>query len=133
MGFAMSLVAIGNTFSKIVCGVLCDKELIGTYEMYTYSHILSGILGCCIWFASSAWSAKVYGFVIGLTIGPYSLTPSVQSDIVDIELMPTAMSLITIFEGLALFLGPLVGGVIFDITKSYDMVFYAGGIAALFS
>ena len=41
----------------------------------------------------SAWSAKVYGFLMGLTIGPYSLTPSVQSDIVDIELMPTAMSL----------------------------------------
>ena len=80
-----------------------------------------------------AWSAKVYGFVIGLTIGPYSLTPSVQADIVDIELMPSAMSLITIFEGLALFLGPLVGGVIYDMTKNYDMVFYVGGVAALVS
>ena len=41
------------------------------------------------------------------------------------------MSLITIFEGLALFLGPLVGGLIFDLTQNYDMVFYAGGLAAL--
>jgi len=131
--FAMSLVAIGNTVSKICCGILCDRQVIGTYEMYTWSHIFSGALSCCIWITSNAWSAKVYGFLMGLTIGPYSLTPSVQSDIVDIELMPTAMSLITIFEGVALFLGPLAGGLIFDMTQNYDAVFYAGGIAALFS
>ena len=71
--------------------------------------------------------------MIGLTIGPYSLTPAVQSDLVDIEMMPTAMSLITVFEGLALFLGPLVGGVIYDMTNDYNMVFYAGGVAALVS
>lgn len=49
--FAISMVAVGNTFSKIVCGVLCDKEIIGTYEMYTWSHILSGLVGCCIFLA----------------------------------------------------------------------------------
>ena len=70
---------------------------------------------------------------MGLSIGPYSLTPSVQADIVDLELMPSAMSLITIFEGLALFLGPLVGGAIKDLTNSYNMVFYVGGVGALIS
>ena len=51
--FAMSLVAIGNTVSKICCGILCDRQLIGTYEMYTWSHIFSGALSCCIWITSN--------------------------------------------------------------------------------
>ena len=100
--------------------------------MYAWSHILSGIVSCLIIFIDSStypifvlspnfiltsedddilrYQCFAFSTLLGLTIGPYSLTPSVQADIVPFEIMPSAMNLITIGEGIALMLGPIVAG-----------------------
>jgi MFS family permease len=54
---------------------------------------------------------------MGISIGPFSLTPCTFADLVPPEMLAPAMSLLTFWEGIALFLGPLVGGIIYDYSK----------------
>ena len=54
---------------------------------------------------------------MGISIGPFSLTPCTFADLVSPEMLAPAMGLLTFWEGIALFLGPLVGGMIYDYSK----------------
>merc|ERR1719431_1990916 len=74
----------------------------------------------------------MFSAVLGLTIGPYALTPSVQADIVPYESIPAAMNAITIGEGIALMLGPIAAGQILDLSgKNYGLLFVVGGMSML--
>jgi len=136
--WCIAILGIANTISKWTCGFLCNKKYLKTYSMYAWSHILSGLVSCMIVFANSTdettlrYQCFAFSCILGLTIGPYSLTPSVQADIVPFESMPSAMNMITVGEGIALMLGPIVAGVILDQSgKNYNLLFVTGGISML--
>ena len=55
-----------------------------------------------------------------------------QADIVPFESMPSAMNVITVGEGIALMLGPIVAGKILDWSgKDYNLLFCVGGVSML--
>ena len=94
------------------------------------------LCGITVFFFPFCNSYGLYGFVValyGLFTTFFILKTIVLVEIVGIENLTSAFSLLNLFEGIATLIGPTICGLIFDFAGSYDKSFYVAGAFFLVS
>ncbi|KAG5898323.1 hypothetical protein JTB14_023012 [Gonioctena quinquepunctata] len=100
--FLISIIAIVNIVFRVVFGDLADLP-------------------------------KVSAFLLNnLSAGYIALTPILLVDLMDLDKLTNAFGFIMMFRGFATLIGLLIGGALYDATKSYYYAFFfAGGLFAV--
>lgn len=117
----VSCTGVGDLVGRILVGFLGDLKLIQRYKILAISCILCGaniilfeIAGQVYWWM--AIHATLYGFFGGCYVAINSI---VLIDMVGLKLMPKALGVILLIQGLGAAMGQPIEGKIFDETRTY--------------
>lgn len=131
--FIISTLGIVNTFGQIIYGFIGDKNIDLTI-LYGVSIIFSGLAIMVVpWFMSFiplCIIGGLFGFFISAN---YALSTVILVEIVGIDKLTNSYGLTMMMQGIANIIGPPVGGLLYDMSGSYDHTFLAGGIFMAFS
>jgi len=124
----ISLIGAGVILGRILLGAVADR--LGRKSTTLICAILQG--GAMLWLSWSnhLWMlylfALIYGFVFG---GMGSSVAALIADTFGLGNIGTIVGVLEIGFGIGAAIGPIIGGIIFDISNSYFMAFLSGAIA----
>ena len=134
--YLLSVIGVTNTIGRITFTAISDIQWLNPYWVFASSIFLCGV------FTSIAPICYNYTTFVGVSLGfgffssCWALTPILLVNDLGLDNLSQAMGYMMIFKG-SLFLGPPLGGAIYDATKSYDIAFFMAGsvyaIATFFS
>ncbi|XP_029647885.1 monocarboxylate transporter 9-like [Octopus sinensis] len=133
---AMLMLFLGffTTIGELLLGVFVDVFHFSGKKVFMFSLFLvtvcSAMMPFCNQFILMASVASVFGFAIGLGV---SLRLVLTIDVAGLEESTKAFSILSVFCGIGYFAAPPTFGLIFDVTKSFVVVFYVGGTCAFTS
>jgi MFS family permease len=128
---ALAIVALANVAGTYLCGQLGG--------LYRRKHVLAWLyvvraMAMLLFVVVPLSAASVYVFaaVMGLTwLGTVPLTNGLVSQMFGVKYISTLFGFVFVGHQLGGFLGVWLGGVVFDMTKSYDMVWTASVLIGL--
>ncbi|UGQ46420.1 MFS transporter [Massilia endophytica] len=128
---ALAIVALANVAGTYLCGQLGGQ--------YRRKHLLAGLyvvrsMAMLLFVVMPLTAASVYAFafVMGLTwLGTVPLTNGLVSQVFGVKYISTLFGFVFVGHQLGGFLGVWMGGVVFDATHSYDMVWTASVLIGL--
>uniref|UniRef100_A0AC34Q3W2 Major facilitator superfamily (MFS) profile domain-containing protein n=1 Tax=Panagrolaimus sp. JU765 TaxID=591449 RepID=A0AC34Q3W2_9BILA len=139
----ISFYGIANIIGRFVFGLVCDRQLPFKYGkdtarnrlwIYNWMLMLVGIFSCFVFAMRDPFIFKGYCFIFGFLISSYvCLTSVVLVDMVGVDRLTSAFGLLLLVQGIATFVGPPLGGLLFDITGNYDWTFAFCGICLFIS
>ncbi|CAO1392089.1 unnamed protein product [Diamesa serratosioi] len=130
----LGVIGFANTIGRIILGYLSDKPWVNRLWVYNVCLTVCGIATVLSAFCYDFWSLAIYAFVFGFTIGAYvGLTSVILVDILGLENLTNAFGLLLLFQGIASFIGPPMGGALYDSMGSYIPGFVLAGIAIALS
>lgn len=131
---ALAIVALTNIFGTYYCGLLGGR--------YRRKYLLAGIylvrtsaMALFVLLPLSAGSLYVFAAVMGVVwLGTAPLTNGLVSQVFGVQYITTLFGFVFFGHQLGAFLGVWLGGYIFELTKSYDLIWLVaialGAIAA---
>lgn len=127
--YFIEIIGVANTVGRIVLGYLSDKPWINRLLVYNLCLTVCGVATVlstfCVSFATFAFYAITFGFTAGAYVG---LTSVILVDLLGLDQLTNAFGLLLLFQGIASFLGPPIGGWLIDLLKSTDPAFYLAGV-----
>lgn len=131
--YLISVIGFANTISRIMLGYVSDKPYINRLYLYIAMLCICGTSTLFSVLCLDFTSLAVYSSVFGVTAGAYvGLTSVILVDLLGLEKLTNAFGLLLLFQGVASLIGPVIGGLLYDSTKSYHPAFYlAGGNIAM--
>lgn len=125
---ALSLIALSNIAGTYVCGILGAK--------YRRKHLLatiylarSGAIAAFVTLPLSELTLYSFAFIMGfLWLGTAPLTNGLVSQVFGVKYLTTLFGFVFVGHQIGSFFGVWLGGIVFDATKSYDLV-WMGAIA----
>ena len=126
----LSILGVSSMAGRIIIGRVSDS--IGKKSTAITCSLFMG--GAMIWLIGSQdlWMFYVFGVVFGFSHGGFA--PPVTSligDIFGLRSIGVIMGALNVAWGIGGAIGPAVGGLIFDVNKSYSIAFLAGALAML--
>jgi MFS family permease len=129
---AVSLIGGGSIFGKILMGLLSDR--IGPRKVMVINLILQGLCIFGLIFSRSAFPfylfSALFGFGYGGT-GPQ--IPLVVAQFFGLPSLGAILGVMILSGQIGGSIGPLLAGKIFDLTRSYFLGFFTGGLCVLVS
>lgn len=119
---ALAIIALTNVMGTYVCGVLGGRHrrkylLAGIYLLRTAAIALFVLLPL------SSWTVYVFAAVMGLVwLGTVPLTNGLISQVFGVRYITTLFGFVFFGHQLGSFLGVWLGGVVFEATGSYDLI-----------
>ncbi|XP_052831227.1 monocarboxylate transporter 12-B isoform X2 [Octopus bimaculoides] len=130
----MIILGFCTTIGELLLGVFVDVFHFSSKKVFMFSLFLvtitSAMMPFCNHFILMACVTSIFGFAIGLGV---SLRLVLTTDVAGLEASTKAFSILSVFCGIGYFASPPTFGLIFDVTKSFVMVFYLGGACAFTS
>ncbi len=127
---ALGLAAAFNSLGRLVMGAASDK--IGTKRSICFCFILGACTLFWLIFVNKPWMMFVFVVPFGFAYGGFvPQIPRVISELFGVKSVGGIFGLFTSLTAVGPALGPVLGGVIFDRTGSYDLAFLSGGIGIL--
>ncbi|XP_033228377.1 monocarboxylate transporter 9 [Belonocnema kinseyi] len=127
--YLIEIIGVANTLGRIVLGYLSDKPWINRLLVYNICLTVCGVATAfstfCVSFGAFAFYAIIFGFTAGAYVG---LTSVILVDLLGLDRLTNAFGLLLLFQGIASFLGPPIGGWLKDLLKTVDPAFYLAGI-----
>lgn len=119
---ALAIIALSNIFGTYGFGLLGNR--------YRRKHLLAGIylvrsFAMALFFLLplSAWSTYVFAAAMGfLWLGTVPLTNGLVSQVFGVRYITTLFGFVFLGHQLGSFLGVWLGGVVFEATRSYDLI-----------
>lgn len=109
--YLISIIGVSNTVSRIILGYVSDKSWVNRQWVYNISLTICGVATAicplCQDFNSLAFYCAVFGFTIGAYVG---LTSVILVDLLGLDKLTNAFGLLLLFQGVASFIGPPIGG-----------------------
>lgn len=109
--YLIATIGAANTVGRIILGYISDKPWINRLHVYnaclTICGIATALSALCVEFYGLAVYATVFGFTIGAYVG---LTSVILVDLLGLENLTNAFGLLLMFQGIASFIGPPIGG-----------------------
>ncbi|XP_064649546.1 monocarboxylate transporter 13-like [Lineus longissimus] len=130
------VIGIADMCGRLGSGIIFDIKPIQRVRRYIYG--LAPLL-LCVFLASFPFATLYWHFIVisvgyGLSVGMFlSQIASLLADWLGKERLPSAIGLATFFRGAGVLVGPVIGGLLYDITGSYNTSFYYSASAALCS
>nr|CAD7572706.1 unnamed protein product [Timema californicum] len=127
--YLLSVIGIANLVGRIILGYISDKPWINRLAIYNTCLTLCGLGTAMSAFCRDMWTFAFYASVFGFTIGAYvGLTSVILVDLLGLDKLTNAFGLLLLFQGIASFVGPPIGGFLYDALGSYDYAFYVAGV-----
>ncbi len=125
---ALSLIALTNIAGTYYSGILGTK--FKRKHLLAYNYLLrSVVIAAFAMLPLSEWTLYPFSIVMGLLwLGTAPLTNGLVSQVFGVKYLTTLFGFVFVGHQVGGFLGAWVGGVVFDATKSYDLVWF-GAIA----
>ncbi len=128
--FAITILAVCNGAGRILCGALSDK--IGRKKTLTIIFGLIGITMLFLYFMTPLLALYTAAGIIGLCFGGFlSVYPPTTADFFGMKHFGTNYGLVFMGYGIGCFVGPWLGGMVYDVTGSYLVAFAIAGVLAL--
>jgi MFS family permease len=128
---ALSLIGLFNIAGSLLCGVLGQR--------FSKKRVLAGLytvrglaIAVFVLTPASPWSAYIFTAVMGLTwLGTVPLTSALVAQIFGPRYLGTLFGVVFLSHQVGAFVGVWLGGLFYDLTGSYDVVWWlAVGLAA---
>lgn len=119
---ALAIIALANVMGTYVCGILGARHrrkylLAGIYLLRTAAIALFVLLPL------STWSVYAFAAIMGFVwLGTVPLTNGLISQVFGVRYITTLFGFVFFGHQLGSFLGVWLGGVVFEATKSYDLI-----------
>lgn len=126
----LSIIGFTNFLGMIFLGWAGDQPWMNVTKAYSANLVLCGItivaMPIFVW---SYWLLTATVALFGLFFAStFSFTPPILVQLIPLESFTTAYGLILLCQGIGNLLGPPLGGLMFDITLTWDLSFYMAGI-----
>ena len=129
---ALSFLGGSSTVGRLVMGYISDrmgrKRTLGlnlTLQVFTWIWIM---------YTDNTWMLIVFAIFYGFSYGGVSAVfPAIVGDYFGRLKAASVIGAIFTIAGVAAAFGPIVGGIIYDLTKSYQLAFILGALTNLFS
>ncbi|KAH8360753.1 hypothetical protein KR084_006941 [Drosophila pseudotakahashii] len=127
--YLIATIGVANTVGRIILGYISDKPWVNRLLVYnvclTACGICTAMVPLCHDFQSLAFYCIAFGFTIGAYVG---LTSVILVDLLGLDKLTNAFGLLLLFQGIASFIGPPIGGWMYDLTDSYAPAFLMAGL-----
>ncbi|XP_052057914.1 monocarboxylate transporter 12-B-like isoform X1 [Mytilus californianus] len=121
----VSCAGIGDLIGRIVVGIVGDLRIIERYKIIGATCIFCGINILIFNFATVFWWCAIHTTLYGFFGGAYvALTSIVLIDMVGLEIMPKAIGVILLIQGLGAAIGQPVEGAIKGRSGSFSLLNY---------
>lgn len=131
----LSVIGITNFLGMIFLGWAGDQPWMNVTKAYAANLVLCGL-------TILAMPILVLHYeLLGVTVGlfglffasSFSFTPPILVQLIPLEKFTTAYGLILLCQGIGNLLGPPLGGLLTDITQTWDLSFYMAGVGIVMS
>ncbi|GFN26661.1 MFS transporter [Achromobacter denitrificans] len=130
---ALAIIALANVMGTYVCGMLGGH--------HRRKHLLAGIylirsaaIALFVLLPLSAWSVYLFAAVMGFVwLGTVPLTNGLISQVFGVRYITTLFGFVFFGHQLGSFLGVWLGGVVFEATRSYDLIWLGAMALGLLS
>ncbi|XP_063427482.1 monocarboxylate transporter 12-like [Mytilus trossulus] len=121
----VSCAGIGDLIGRVVVGIVGDLRIIERYKIIGATCIFCGINILIFNFATVFWWCAIHTTLYGFFGGAYvALNSIVLIDMVGLEIMPKAIGVILLIQGLGAAIGQPVEGAIKEATGSFSLLNY---------
>ncbi|XP_026668303.1 monocarboxylate transporter 3 isoform X2 [Ceratina calcarata] len=132
--FLVSVIGIGNTIGRVVCGVASSLPGVNALVVNNIFISAGGLLTIFSGLSLSQGFQFFYAASFGLSISVFaSLRSILVVDLLSLEKLTNAFGLLLLFQGVAAAIGAPIAGAFMDATGSYDASFYLSGSLILVS
>ncbi|CAH2087280.1 unnamed protein product [Euphydryas editha] len=130
----ISIIGIASGIGIVGLGWFGDQPWFNVTKAYAVCLIICGIsIGAYPLFIKNYWAVAIISTVFGVSYASsYSYTPAILIKLVPIDYFTLGYGLILLSQGIGHLIGPPLGGLLFDVTKTWDLTFYIGGVWLIF-
>ncbi|XP_043258205.1 monocarboxylate transporter 14 [Colletes gigas] len=126
--FLVSVIGIGNTIGRVVCGVASSLPGVDALVVNNIFISAGGLLTVISGLSLTQSYQFFYAATFGISISVFaSLRSILVVDLLGLEKLTNAFGLLLLFQGVAAAIGAPLAGVFMDATGSYDASFYLSG------
>ncbi len=128
---ALSLIALSNIAGTYYSGILGTRYR--RKHLLAYNYLArSVVISAFILLPISEWTLYIFSFAMGLLwLGTAPLTNGLVSQVFGVKYLTTLFGFVFVGHQIGGFLGAWLGGVVFDATGSYDLVWLGAIVLGL--
>ncbi|XP_059062061.1 monocarboxylate transporter 9-like [Achroia grisella] len=125
-----SIIGIASSIGIVGLGWAGDQPWVHVIKTYAICLTICGLsVAAYPMFITNYWALTVISAIFGLSFASsYSYTPAILMELIPIDQFTIAYGLILLSQGIGHLVGPPIGGLLYDLTGSWDMTFYIGGL-----
>lgn len=126
----ISIIGVSSSIGIVALGWAGDQPWLNVTKTYAICLIICGAsVATYPLFITDYWIVAVISAVFGLSFASsYSYTPTILMELMPLDNFTVAYGLILLSQGIGHLVGPPIGGMLYDLTGSWDLTFYMGGI-----
>ncbi|CAC5375664.1 SLC16A14 [Mytilus coruscus] len=132
--YTVVVTGVSDGIGRLFAGFLFDRKFMKPYRIYIYNVLIifMGVVSLTIpsltTFSQLALACAIYGSTIGMYVSQKSV---IIVDLLGIENLSKSFGIVLFFQGIGVFIGPPLSGLLKDLNGKYDYAFYFGGSAVL--
>ncbi|KAG6452063.1 hypothetical protein O3G_MSEX007461 [Manduca sexta] len=126
----ISIIGIASSIGIVGLGWTGDQPWINVTKTYAVCLIICGLsVAAYPLFITNYWALAVISTVFGLSFASsYAYTPAILMELMPIDHFTMAYGMILLSQGIGHLVGPPIGGLLYDLTGTWDLTFYVGGL-----
>ncbi|RVE42585.1 hypothetical protein evm_012754 [Chilo suppressalis] len=126
----LSIIGIASAIGIVGLGWTGDQPWMNVSKAFSVCLIVCGLsVGAYPLLITNFWALSVNSAVFGFSFAStYSYSPALLMQLIPMEYFTVAYGLVLLAQGIGHLVGPPIGGMLYDVTGSWDLTFYMGGI-----
>ncbi|XP_021379012.1 monocarboxylate transporter 13-like [Mizuhopecten yessoensis] len=127
--FLISFMGISNTVTRVLIGYITDKPWANSLIINNTALLIGGVSTCFVPFYTTFVTLTIYAVVFGAVLAAFICLRSIlMAELLGVHRLSSSFGLVGLSMGLSSFVGSPIAGALSDMSGSYNLAFYFGGI-----